>query len=133
MAEVEYIHICDYAFAAHGGKPCIIGIFDRIEATSLPICQAELCLAIQLRGQRGETCELKVELIKPDGASHSTLNGSVSLAGTGGAFVQLVMRDVPFQAAGDYTIRVTENDRLLATKTLMVRRRDAPEQPETLH
>ncbi len=46
MVEVDYMHICDYAFPAQGGKACIIGIFDRIHATSFPTVHPQMSVAI---------------------------------------------------------------------------------------
>ena len=79
MVEVDYMHICDYAFPAQGGKACIIGIFDRIHATSFPTVHPQMFVALQLRGQRGEACELKVELIKPDGDVLASLDAKVAV------------------------------------------------------
>ncbi len=133
MADVEYMHICYYAFPAQGGKACIIGIFDRIHATSFPTVHPQMSVAIHLRGQRGEACELKVELIKPDGDVLATLNAQVAVSSAGSVFVHLHMLSVKFPVPGDYTFRVSADDRLLVTQTLFLRRLDAPQQHETRH
>ena len=133
MAEVDYMHICDYAFPAQGGKPCIIGILDRITVTSFPTVHPQMSVAIQLRGQQGEACQLKVELVKPDGDILATLNAQVVISVGGGAFVHLHMMQINFPTPGDYTFRVSADDRLLVTQTLLLRRRDAPQQHETRH
>ena len=74
MAEVDYMHICDYAFPAQGGKPCIIGIFDRIDATFFPTVHSQMSVAIHLLGRQEEAFQLKVELVKPDEDILATLN-----------------------------------------------------------
>ena len=133
MAEVDYMHICDYAFPAQGGKACIIGIFDRIHVTSFPTLHPQMSVAIHLLGRQGEACQLKVELVKPDGGILATLNAQVTFSVAGTAFVHLQMLAIKFPTPGDYTFRVSANDRLLVTQTLLLRRRDAPQQHETRH
>ena len=133
MAEVEYMHICDYAFQAMGGKACIIGIFDRIHTASLPTRHPYMSVAIQLHGHQGEVCELQVELLKPDGDNLATANARVPLSSEGRAFVHLAMVGVKFPVAGNYTFRITAGDRVLTTQTLRLIHRSDPQQPRTVH
>ena len=133
MVEVDYMHICDYAFPAQGGKPCIIGIFDRIDATSFPTVHPQMSVAIHLLGRQGEAFQLKVELVKPDEDILATLNAQTAISVGGGAFVHLRMMQINFPTPGDYTFRVSADDRLLVTQTLFLRRLDAPQQRETRH
>ena len=133
VVEVDYMHICDYAFPAQGGKACIIGIFDRIHATSFPTVHPQMSVAIHLRGQQGEAFQLKVELVKPDGDILATANAHSTISVGGGGFVHLLMMQINFPTPGDYTFRVSADDRLLVTQTLFLLRRDAPQQHETRH
>ena len=43
------------------------------------------------------------------------------------------MMQINFPTPGDYTFRVSADDRLLVTQTLFLRRLDAPQQRETRH
>ena len=51
MAEVEFMHLCDYAFQAEGGKACIIGIFDGIGAHVFPATHMLMTIAVKFQGQ----------------------------------------------------------------------------------
>jgi hypothetical protein len=79
MAEVEYMHICDYAFPAQGGKPCIIGIFDRIIALAFPVAHALMSVAIHLQGTAHEIVPIHVEVGRPNGDVIVRLDGQVAV------------------------------------------------------
>ncbi|MEE9184428.1 MAG: hypothetical protein V3U39_08095, partial [Acidimicrobiia bacterium] len=80
MAEVEYMHLCDYAFPGQGGKPCVIGIFDRIRTLGFPVTHGHMHLAVQLRGQQNEIVPITIELCRPNGEVLVKIEGRVSIS-----------------------------------------------------
>lgn len=134
MAEVDYMHICDYAFNAEGGKPCIIGVFDQIQTNQFPTHHPYMAVAIQLRGQQHELIPVTVELGRPNGEVLARVEGQINASPEGGAFVTLNLVNVQFPEQGRYTIKVLSADRTLATQSLRLRRREAQAQsPPPVH
>jgi hypothetical protein len=129
MAEVEYMHICDYAFRAEGGKACIIGIFDVIGAPSFPVTHPHMVIAIQLRGSAHETVPIKIELGRPNGDVVAGLDGQVGVGGDGGAFINFNLLTTTFPEPGRYTVKVSSGDRHLATQSIHVRKAQASAGP----
>ena len=128
MAEMEYMHVCDYAFFAHGGKPCLIGIFDRINALAFPIHYPFMAVTIQLRGNPHEVVPLKMELGRPNGDVLMKLEGQAVVEGDGSAFSAFNLVNAQFPDAGRYTVKVSTGGRTLATHSLHVQRVQNPPQ-----
>jgi hypothetical protein len=126
MAEVEYMHVCDYAFPAEGGKPCIIGIFDRIQAPTFPVAHPFMSIAIQLRGTAHEMIPIKVELGRPNGEVIVGMEGQVAAGDGGGAFINFNLVNTQFAEAGRYTVKVSSSGRPLASHTLHLVKAQAP-------
>ncbi len=130
MAEVDYMHICDYSFPAEGGKPCIIGIFERITATAFPCHHPVMCIAIQFRGQAHEVIPLVIELRPPAGDAIARAEGSATAGAEGGAFVNLNLVNLRFPEPGRYAVQVASAGRTLVTQTLrLLRQNQAQTQP----
>jgi hypothetical protein len=125
---VEYMHICDYAFPAEGGKPCIIGVFDRVWGQSFPFRHAVMCIAIQLRGQAHETAAIRVEFGRPNGDVLAAIDANVVGGAEGGAFINLNMVNIEFPDAGRYTIRVRSGGQVLASQSIRAELRQQPPQ-----
>ena len=118
MADVEYMHICDYAFPAEGGKPCIIGIFDRITAQSFPAGHPFMSVAIQLRGTAHEMVPIKIELGRPNGDVIVGMEGQVAVSDTGAAFINFNIVNTQFPEAGRYVVKVSSAGKTLASHSL---------------
>jgi hypothetical protein len=126
MAEVDYMHICDYAFPAEGGKPCIIGIFDRIFAPAFPATHVYMTVAVNVKGQPHEKIPAKLELGRPNGDVLATLNANAELTGEGAGLMQFALVNVQFPEQGRYTFKLSINGRTLATQSLRVQKAPAP-------
>jgi hypothetical protein len=129
MAEIEYMHVCDYAFAAEGGKPCIIGIFDVIHAANFPATHPIMAVAIRLRGQAHEIVPIKIELGRPNGDVLATVQGDITIGADGSAFMQMNMANTQFPEPGRYMIKISSGGRTLASHSLHLRKMQAPPQP----
>ncbi len=66
MATVQWAHLCDHAFYDEGGKPCLVGIFGHIHAPRVPAQHTHACLAFSVRGMRGETIPIRINIVRPD-------------------------------------------------------------------
>ena len=126
MAEVEYMHICDYAFKAEGGKSCIIGIFSSINAGSFPCTHPHMVLAIQLHGQAHETIAIHVEIERPNGDVLAGIDGKIAAGADGGAFLNVNLMGLKFPEPGRYTVKVLSEARTLATQSFHLRNDPAP-------
>jgi hypothetical protein len=67
MAEIIWVHLCDYAFSDRSGKSSIIGEFDRIFAVKFPIKFAQLFVVLKIRLAQGERFTLETVIRAPDG------------------------------------------------------------------
>jgi hypothetical protein len=126
MAEVDYIHICDYAFLAEGGKPCIIGIFDVIGGTAFPLVHPQMAIAFRVQDTPHGLLSLRIELARPNGEALMGLDGQVALGPDGSAFIEFKLQSTPFPEPGSYAVRVLTAGRLLATRGLRVEKIAAP-------
>lgn len=126
MADVEYMHICDYAFPAEGGKPCIIGIFDRIGAQAFPVSHPFMSIAVQFRSTAREVVHVKIELVRPNGEVLIGMDGQVIVGESGSAFVNFNLVNTTFPEAGRYTIQVSSGGHSLASQSLQVQSVQAP-------
>jgi hypothetical protein len=130
MADVEYMHICDYAFTAEGGKACIIGIFDRLRAPTFPATPPRMGLAIKFQGQPHEVTSARIEIGRPNGDVLNFYEIRVTGGEDGGAFIAFTISNLTFPTADRYTIRVLSAGRVLATQSLRVQQfREDANQP----
>jgi hypothetical protein len=125
MAEVEYMHICDYAFPGENGKPCVIGIFDWIAGHQFPVTHNQLFIAIQFRGAPNESIrDVRIEIGRPNGDVLATIPGPPELRTSqdGGAFMNAGVNGLTFPEHGRYTIKAIAGGRALHTKSLQLKR-----------
>ena len=116
--QVEYMHICDYAFPAQGGKPCIIGIFDRITASKFPNVHPVMTVAAQLRGQQGHKLAVQISMVDPKNKPLFTVNAGLSFGQNGAAFLHFQMVQLGFPMSGNYTVNIISEGMALASQTL---------------
>ncbi len=138
MATVEYLHLCDYAFSDQGNKPCIIGIFDQINAVNYPAVHPMMAVAMRLRGAAHETVDLKIELVRPAGGVLATMQGNVVIDGAGSAFMQVNMASLAFPEPGTYTLKVSAGGKALTAHSLKLSKMQPPQlgaqrPPEKMH
>jgi uncharacterized protein DUF6941 len=129
MTTVEYLHVCDYAFVGQGGKPGIIGIFDRISASAFPVAHPLMAIAIQLRGTAHETFPIKLELGRPNGDVLVAMDGRVSANDVGGAFMVFNLVNTQFPEAGRYVVKVLSGGQTLVSHGLHLTKMQPPPHP----
>lgn len=118
MAEVEYIHICDYAFLADGGKPCIIGVFDTIAGPAFPLVHAQMAIAFKIQGAQHAIVPIRIEMTHPNGEAMMGIDGQVALSAEGAAFIDFKLHNLQFPEPGRYVFRVLSGSRALASQSL---------------
>jgi hypothetical protein len=118
MAEVEYLHVCDYAFPAQGGKACIIGIFKNISFAKFPGTHASMFVAVQFQGGAHEVVPFRIELGKSNGDVIVHADGTANMGPEGAGFLGLQLIGTTFPEQGRYTVKVLSAGRTLATDSI---------------
>ena len=112
MADCDWAILCDYAFLDAGGKMCIIGIFERIYAQTVPAIHPQAVIVAKLRGAPGEEVQLRVEIRRPNGLSLMRLDGTAKMSVEGGAGIQLRLAGLNLPDMGTYECSVyIENEK----------------------
>ena len=126
MAEVEYLHICDYAFAGEGGKACIIGVFEAISAPAFPCTHPMMYVAAKFQGTAHEVVRARLEISRPNGEPLVRMEPELvmSAEGTGNLNVQMV--GIAFPEPGRYTVRILSDGRTLVSQPLRLTRLQPP-------
>ena len=125
MAQVDYLHVCDYAFSGEGGKQCVIGIFDAITAQTFPAVHPHMSIALRLRGQAHELLVIKIELGRPNGEVLATMQGEVTVGADGGAFMNVNLINVQFPESGRYTVKIAAGGETLVSHSIQLREAQA--------
>lgn len=124
MAEVAHVFICDRAYEDDRGQPCVIGLHDHISAADFPLSHAELVVGLQLIGHHHEACRMVVDVLDPKQrviqSVHNELPASLSSIGQG--FLSLTLSDTSFEVPGRYTVRVSSEGRVVASRPLFLQR-----------
>src|ERR1019366_9670014 len=127
MAEVEYLHVCDSAFMADGGKHCIIGIFDVIHAPNFPATHPTLTIVVRLRGQAHEVVPIKFELGRPNGeALGQPVQATITIDEGGSAFINMNVLATTFPEPGRYTVKISSAGRTMASHSLRLQKMQIP-------
>lgn len=120
MAECEWLILCDYAFQAERGKLCLIGIFDRVFATSVPTKHHMAAVAFLLVGEPKEKVALKLEIVRPTGGSLLSLEMESQLGDTGVSRGNIGIGDLLLPDFGNYALQIYANEALIKTSTFTV-------------
>ena len=123
---IDYMHICDYAFVADGGKAAIIGIFDQINASSFPTSHPYMAVALKLRDEPHRTLPIKITVARPSGDKLAELDAVVATGADGSANVNLNLVNLQFQEAGRYLVKVASKGETLVSQSLTVAKSAAP-------
>ena len=135
MAEVAHVFICDRAYEDDRGQPCVIGMFDHIRSAAFPLKYPRIVVAVQMVGHHDEGCDLTVEVLDPQ---HHVLltaqsDAPASLSEIGQGFVSLTLTDTAFDEPGRYTLRITSEGRVVASKLLILQQADSIQDPQRTH
>lgn len=120
MAECDWAILCDYAFQDIGRKTCMIGVFDRIFALSVPTMLPQAALGLKLLGSPGEQVNFRVEIIRPTGSQLATFGGSVVIAENGSLELQVRMAGMQLPDFGVYGLNIYTGDLLVKNVSFLV-------------
>jgi len=126
--DVEYMHVCDYAFTAEGGKQCIIGIFSVINAATFPATQPHMVVATGFTGTPHERAHVRVEIGRPNGDVLAAIEADIAMNEEGRHSFNCNFLTLQFPESGRYTVKVVAAGRTLASRSLRVQRVQAPGQ-----
>jgi hypothetical protein len=122
MAECDWAILCDYAFQDSGRKTCLIGVFDRIFAVTVPTVLPQAAMGIKLLGSPGEHVAFRVEIIRPTGGQLATFGGEVVISETGSLEVSVRMAGMQLPDFGVYALNVYATETLARTVSFLVAR-----------
>lgn len=135
MAEVAHFFICDEAYEDDRGQPCVIGMYDHIRSASFPHRHPRMVVAAQMVGHHDEGCDVTVEVLDPRHhvlvSSHNEAPAPLSEIGQG--FVFLTLTDTAFAEPGRYTVQISSEGRVLASKPLILQQEDSIHDPQRAH
>lgn len=98
---VDYVHLCDWAGALIGNKPCIIGAFEQIDAPNgFPVLHPAMAVAVFMTGKPHATGPLRIELTAPTGAKMAEADAVVTLSEKGRGFVTFSFVGMVFDRPG---------------------------------
>lgn len=106
MATCEWALLCDYAFLDVSRKICLVGIFDRISAKSVPAVHHQAAIAMKFVGEPKEKIILKIEIIRPTGEVLTRIEGGGELGIAGTAEIQFSMASLPIPDFGIYAFNI---------------------------
>jgi len=119
MPEVEWAYLCDRAYLS-GSNPCLYGIFDSLEFTSLPITRPIIFVGIQIRMSLYENGEFTVLINSPTNIQINQSNASVSGIG-GKSFLIFVFLNTTFTETGQHIVNLLIDGVSVYTIPLTVR------------
>lgn len=127
--KVDLAVLAEAATVDASGRMNILGIFDAIEAESLPIRRDRLCLVLRVRGEVGEVGEKALSVRLSGRRGDPLLHASVPVrispvsAGRGGISrnqVILNMNNLTLPEAGSYTFEVSSGEGVLCSVPFVV-------------
>jgi hypothetical protein len=118
MVKVSLALLADCANISREGKLNILGIFDRINAKSLPAIHPQMQLVMTLEADRGDADKghkLGIELIDADGAKLLSMNGDLKFGQPPpGEQVRInhiiQLNNIRFEHFGSFEFKILIND-----------------------
>jgi|ERR1044071_10456 hypothetical protein len=133
--KVEIFTLCDFANTDAAGKLNVLGSFDRINASTMPLVYPLCCLAIKIRFERLEEGPkmIRIAFIDADGNQVMRVDAQMHVQfqpGESSATAPLVigMPQIKLSNFGDYLIDLAVDGRQEASIPLFVRQVAQPPQ-----
>ena len=122
MAEVAHVFICDRAYEDERGQPCLIGVHDHIRGTEFPLTHRQMVIALQMVGHQHEACEVVVDVLDPKHRVIQSVHNEAPalLSDIGQGFLPLTLSDASFEVPGRYTVRISSEGRVVASRPLIL-------------
>lgn len=125
--QVKLAVLADYANVTAEGKLNILGIFDRISVTKIPVVHPQMHLILRLEmhpAERGRVHTLEIRLHDPDGATVFEVKGDLRPSGNADRVTAtnqiLILNNLELATEGGFTFVVFVNNDLKAEVPLVV-------------
>ena len=112
--------LTDSAIEAKDGKISAIGIFDRVEATSLPFTLESALHLVRLRGEPGKKIGLDQKLVSPASQELASVHSGVKLDRFGVVNVLAGIKGLILDQEGRYSFQTFFDGILISTASLHV-------------
>ena len=122
MAEVAHVFICDRAYEDDRGQPCVIGMHDHIRSTEFPLSHTTMVIALQMIGHQHEAYDVIVDVLDPRQRVIQSVHNEAPalLSDIGQGFLPLTLNDASFEEPGRYTVRISSEGRVVASRPLIL-------------
>lgn len=112
--------LADSAVEAKDGKISAIGIFDRVETTSLPFTLESALHLVRLRGESGKEIGLEQKIVSPASQELASVHSGVRLDRFGVANVLAGIKGLILDQEGRYSFQSFFDGSLISTASLHV-------------
>lgn len=115
--QCTWLVTCDHAFFDQLGRPCLIGIFERLQVTAVPHV-AHLSVLAAVEGDPGERVQIGLDVHLPNGKPLVQVPARLVQVGPQGQFFQnFTFNGINLPERGTYEVRLVLNgDAVAATR-----------------
>lgn len=111
MPTIDWAFLCDYAFVDASGKSSIIGIFENINARSLPTTHSQMYIALGMKLNPGDNFEVSSKITSPTGKEIAQVNPQritipANAPGVGKGVVAFGFYGTKFSETGEHHIEI---------------------------
>lgn len=116
--QCTWLVTCDHAFFDQLGRPCLIGIFDRLQVNAVPHV-AHMSVLAAVEGEPGERVQIGLALYQPNGKPMVQVPPRLVAAGALGQFFQnFTFNGITLNESGTYEVRLLLNGEPVAGTTM---------------
>lgn len=116
--QCDLVLLSDSVINATDGKISAIGIFDRVEARSLPFILESAMHVVRLKGTAGREIRLHQKMVSPAGDEMASVDTECKLDGFGVMNVISGIKNILLDKEGKYEFQAFCGETLIATTTL---------------
>ena len=106
VAKCDWAIVCDHAFFDEDRKMCMVGVFDRIFAKTVPATHLQAFLVLKLVGEPKEKAKIRVDIVRPTGDVLGKIEGTSELGDDGTSQLKLGIRGLPLPDFGIYAFNI---------------------------
>jgi hypothetical protein len=123
--KLNFLHICDYASFSEGGKLNILGIFENINAPSIPYAHPQMFIVSNVSFKKSGNIKKVIKIVSDDNIEIAKLEFSVNVKipadkKTANIGVAGQLNGTRFEKFGKYKIQVFINDKLIGENEISI-------------
>lgn len=122
----HWLHLTDHATLDARGKAILVGLFDRIFASHVPVAHPMCFVAFELGGPPKEQTKVRVQIQRPGGANLIDVGLDSRFHDTGRANFILSLPNLQLPDFGQYTILISAGPEVLQAQKFSVVRSEQP-------